>query len=194
VAVLALLVAPATLHAQTYPHKPIRLIVPSPPGGGTDTLSRLVATKLGEARQWQILVDNRPGAGGNIGMELAAKAPPDGYTIVMGESSNLTINPYLYSKLAYDPAKDLTPVVFVGMVPLVLVISPARQFDSIATVVAAAKEKRLTMASGGNGTVGHLAGELWMRRAAITLQHVPYRGGGPAVTDVMGGQVDLHFA
>lgn len=194
VVVLALLVAPPGLHAQTYPDKPIRLIVPSPPGGGTDTLSRLVATKLGEMLQWQILVDNRPGAGGNIGMELAAKAPLDGYTIVMGESSNLTINPYLYSKLAFDPAKDLTPVVLVGTVPLVLVTSPARPFDSVASVVTAAKARRLTVASGGNGTVGHLVAEIWMRQSGIMLQHVPYRGGGPAVTDVMGGQVDLHFA
>lgn len=194
VAVLALLVAPTALRGQTYPEKSIRLIVPSPPGGGTDTLSRLIATKLGETLRWQILVDNRPGAGGNIGMEIAARASPDGYTIVMGESSNLTINPYLYSKLAFDPAKDLTPVAFIGTVPLVLVASPARPFDSVASVVAAAKQKRLTIASGGNGTVGHLVGEMWMRRAGITLQHVPYRGGGPAVTDVMGGQVDLHFA
>lgn len=190
---LSMLGAPTGLYAQTYPEKPIRLVVPSPPGGGTDTLSRLVATKLGEMHQWQILVDNRPGAGGNIGMDIAAKSPPDGYTIVLGESSNLTINPYLYSKLPFDPAKDLTPIIFVGMVPLVLVTAP-QHFKDVAGVVAAAKAKTLTFASGGNGTVGHLAGEIWMRRAGVTLKHVPYRGGGPAVTDVMGGQVDLNFA
>jgi tripartite-type tricarboxylate transporter receptor subunit TctC len=190
---LSVLGAPAVLHAQAYPEKPIRLVVPSPPGGGTDTLSRLVATKLGEMRRWQILVDNRPGGGGNIGMDIAAKSPPDGYTIVLGESSNLTINPYLYSKLPFDPAKDLTPIIFVGTVPLALVTAP-QHFKDVAGVVAAAKTKTLSFASGGNGTVGHLAGEIWMRRAGITLKHVPYRGGGPAVADVMGGQVDLHFA
>jgi tripartite-type tricarboxylate transporter receptor subunit TctC len=152
-----------------------------------------VATKLGEMRHWQILVDNRPGGGGNIGMDIAAKAPPDGYTVVLGESSNLTINPYLYSKLPFDPAKDLTPIIFVGTVPLVLVTAP-QHFDAVAGVVTAAKAKTLTFASGGSGTVGHLAGEIWMRRAGVTLKHVPYRGGGPAVTDVMGGQVDLNFA
>jgi tripartite-type tricarboxylate transporter receptor subunit TctC len=193
-ALLAFAGGPASLRAQAYPEKPIRLVVPSPPGGGTDTLSRMIAAKLGETRNWQFLVDNRPGAGGNIGIDIVAKSPPDGYTIALGESSNLTINPYLYSKLVFDPAKDVTPVVFVGTVPLVLVTSPARRWDRVASVVSAAKEKPLTFASGGNGTVGHLAGEIWMRRVGVTLHHIPYRGGGPAVTDVMGGQVDLHFA
>jgi tripartite-type tricarboxylate transporter receptor subunit TctC len=182
------------LHAQTYPEKQIRLVVPSPPGGGTDTLSRLVAAKLGETRQWQILIDNRPGAGGNIGMDIVAKSPADGYTIALGESSNLTINPYLYSSLAFDAAKDLTPIVLVGTVPLVLVTAPTGKLDSVPSIVAAAKAKPLTFASGGNGTVGHLAGEIWKRRAGIALEHVAYRGGAPAITDVMGGQVDLHFA
>ena len=180
--------------AQSYPEKPIRLVVPSPPGGGTDTLSRLIANKLTERLKWQIVVDNRPGAGGNLGMDIAAKAPPDGYTIVMGETSNLTVNPYLYAKLPFDPAKDLAPIVLVGTVPLVLVSAPARQFESVAAVVAASNVKALTFASGGNGTVGHLAGEIWMRQAGANMRHIPYRGGGPAITDVIGGQVDLNFA
>jgi tripartite-type tricarboxylate transporter receptor subunit TctC len=113
-ALLTLTGALTPIYAQAYPTKPIRLVVPSPPGGGTDTLSRLIAAKLGEALQWQILADNRPGGGGNVGMDLAAKAPPDGYTIVMGESSNLTINPYLYTKIPFDPAKDLVPVAVSG--------------------------------------------------------------------------------
>lgn len=182
------------VHAQDYPTRLIKLIVPSPPGGGTDTLARLVGAKLTETLKWQIVADNRPGAGGNVGMDAAAKAPADGYTIAMGESSNLTINPYLYATIPFDAAKDLVPVVLVGTVPLVLVTSPSSQFDSIAAVIAAAKARPLFFASGGNGTVGHLTGEMWMRRANVTLQHVPYRGGAQAVADVMGGQVELNFA
>jgi tripartite-type tricarboxylate transporter receptor subunit TctC len=186
--------AMAPVRAQDYPTKLIKLIVPSPPGGGTDTLARLVGAKLTETLKWQIVADNRPGAGGNVGLDAAAKAPADGYTIAMGESSNLTINPYLYASIPFDAAKDLAPVVLVGTVPLVLVTSSSSQFDSLAAVVAAAKAKPLFFASGGNGTVGHLTGEIWMRRAGVTLQHVPYRGGAQAVADVMGGQVDLNFA
>lgn len=189
---------PATsARAQAFPGRTIRLVVPSPPGGGTDTLARVVGTKLGDTLQWQIVADNRPGAGGNIGMDAAAKATPDGYTIVMGESANLTINSYLYANMTFDPAKDLAPIVLVGTVPLVLVVSPARGFKSVADLTAAArnaKEKPLTFASGGNGTVGHLAGELWKRRANVNLVHVPYRGGALAITDLMSGQVDLNFA
>ena len=194
IALQMLVGATMPVQAQDYPTKLIKFIVPSPPGGGTDTLARLVAAKLSETLKWQIVADNRPGAGGNVGMDAAAKAPPDGYTIAMGESSNLTINPYLYATIPFDAAKDLVPVVLVGTVPLVLVTSPSSQFDSIAAVVAAAKAKPLFFASGGNGTVGHLTGEIWMRRAGVTLQHVPYRGGAQAVADVMGGQVDLNFA
>jgi len=189
---LQLLAAPA--HAQAYPEKPIRLVVPSPPGGGTDTLSRLVAAKLGETLKWTIVADNKPGAGGNIGMDAAAKSPADGYTIVMGESSNLTINPYLYVTMPYDAAKDLEPIVLIGTVPLVLVTSPARPYETVAAVAAAAKEKPLFFASSGNGTVGHLTGEMWLRLAGVKLEHVPYRGGAQAVADVMGGQIDLNFA
>ncbi len=185
---------PALAHAQTYPDKPIRMVVPSPPGGGTDTLSRLLGKKLGELAQWQVVVDNRPGAGGNLGLDLAAKAAPDGYTIVMGESSNLTINPYLYKTLPLDPTKDVAPVALVGTVPLVLVVAADRPFDSLAALIAAAKKKQLVFASSGNGTVGHLVGETWKRAAGIDLLHVPYKGAGPVMTDLMGGRVDMHFA
>lgn len=177
-----------------YPAKPIRLIVPSPPGGGTDTLARLVATKLGESLQWQLVADNRPGAGGNLGMDAAAKSTPDGYTIAMGESANLAINPSLYAKMPFDPAKDLVPVVLVGTVPLVMVVAPGRGLDSTAAIIAAAKARPLSFASSGNGTVGHMVGEMWKRAAGIELLHVPYKGAGPVMTDLMGGQVDLHFA
>jgi len=177
-----------------WPSKPIRFIVPSPPGGGTDTMTRLVANRLAETLKWQFVVDNRPGAGGNLGLESAIKSPPDGYTLVMGESSNLTINPYLYGKLPYDVEKDLQPVVLVAKVPLVLVVGAGTRFDSVSTLVAAAKQKPLTFASSGNGTVGHLVAELWRRQLGVEMVHVPYKGGGPAITDVAGGVVDLHFA
>jgi tripartite-type tricarboxylate transporter receptor subunit TctC len=187
-------VVPLPARAQAYPSRPLRFIVPSPPGGGTDTLTRLVAHKLTELMSWQLVVDNRPGAGGNLGMDAAAKSPADGYTLVMGESSNTAINPSLYSKLPFDPAQDLAPVVLVGTVPLVLVVAATRGWDATAALVAAAKAKPLTFASSGNGTVGHLVGEMWKRSAGVDVLHVPYKGAGPVMTDLIGGQVDLHFA
>jgi tripartite-type tricarboxylate transporter receptor subunit TctC len=183
-----------TAHAQSWPDKPIRFIVPSPPGGGTDSLTRLIANKLGETQKWQMVVDNRPGAGGNLGLDIAAKAAPDGYTLVMGESSNLAINPYLYKKLPFDPAKDVAPVALVGTVPLVLVVAANAPFDSLKALVEAAKRKQLTFASSGNGTVGHLVGETWKRTLGGDMVHVPYKGAGPVMIDLVGGQVDLHFA
>jgi len=185
---------PRPAPAQSYPSKPIRFIVPSPPGGGTDTLSRLLAAKLGEALSWQWVIENRAGAGGNIGLDAAAKAPPDGYTIVMGESSNLTINPYLYAQLPFDPVRDLAPVALVGTVPLMLVVSASRPFDSLAALVTSARDKPLLFASSGNGTVGHLTGEIWKRTSGVAMTHVPYKGAGPVITDLIGGQVDFHFA
>jgi tripartite-type tricarboxylate transporter receptor subunit TctC len=180
--------------AQNYQDKAMQLIVPSPPGGGTDTLARLLANKLTETLHWQIAVENRSGAGGNIGLDAAAKAPADGYTLVMGESSNLTINPYLYKSLPFDPAKDVAAVALVGTVPLVLVVPSTAPFDSLAALIAAAKKRQLVFASSGNGTVGHLVGETWKRAAGIDLLHVPYKGAGPVMTALLGGQVDLHFA
>ena len=193
-AALVLASLPATAPAQTWPDKPIRFIVPSPPGGGTDSLTRLLANKLGETLNWQMVVDNRPGAGGNLGLDIAAKATPDGYTIVMGESSNLAINPYLYRKLPFDPAKDVAPVALLGTVPLVLVVSANARFDSLKALVDASKKKQLTFASSGNGTVGHLVGEMWKRAVGSDMVHVPYKGAGPVMIDLVGGQVDLHFA
>lgn len=196
---VALLAYPHAFHsaqAQTlpYPSKPIRLVVPAPAGGGTDAMARLVANKLAETMKWQVVVDNRPGAGGNIGLDAVAKAPADGYTIAMGESSNLTINPYLYPSLPFNVERDLAPVILVAKVPLVLVVASGGRFDSLQTLVNAAKQKSLTFASAGNGTVGHLAGELWKRKIGVDLVHVPYRGAAPALTDVVGGQVDMFFA
>jgi len=185
---------PVAASAQAYPDRPIRLVVPSPPGGGTDGISRLVASAVGDAEGWTIVVDNKPGAGGNIGMDATAKAPPDGYTIAMGESANLAINPYLYRSLPFDPAKDVVPVALAGTVPLVLVVASTSPIDSVAALVAAAKQRKLTFASSGNGTVGHLVGESFKHAAGIDYLHVPYKGAGPVMTDLLGGQVDLHFA
>jgi tripartite-type tricarboxylate transporter receptor subunit TctC len=182
--------------AQAWPAKPIRLIVPFPPGGGTDVVSRLVAEKLGPALNTAIIVDNRPGAGGNIGIDAAAKSPPDGYTIAMGQTSNLAINPTLYGKLTFNPLKDFMPVVLVASQPMVLIVVNEAPWKTLAELVAAAKAKpgTLTMASAGNGTVGHLAGEMFARQAGVEFVHVPYKGASPALTDLMGGQVSLFFA
>jgi tripartite-type tricarboxylate transporter receptor subunit TctC len=180
--------------AQAYPDRPIHLVVPSPPGGGTDGISRLVANAITEAEGWTIVIENRPGAGGNIGMEAVAKSAPDGYTIVMGESANLAINPYLYKSMPFDPTKDVVPVALAGTVPLVLVVSITSPIDSVAALVAEAKRRSLTFASSGNGTRGHLVGESFKRAAGIDYLHVPYKGAGPVMTDLLGGRVDLHFA
>ncbi|HWZ71808.1 MAG TPA: tripartite tricarboxylate transporter substrate binding protein [Casimicrobiaceae bacterium] len=194
---LVLIVLTVTAAAQgTYPVKPIKLIAPFPPGGGTDIFARLVATNLNQTLGWTIVVENKPGAAGSIGVEAAARSAPDGYTLVLGQTSNLAINPALYSKLAYDPLKDLMPVALVASTPLVLVASPKSTFKSLSEMVTAAKAKpdAISIASPGNGTVGHLTGEMFMRAAGIKLLHVPYKGASPALTDILGGQVDVYFA
>lgn len=197
VALTAVALCGITASAQdTYPSRPIRLVVPFPPGGGTDTISRVVATKLTETLKWSIVVDNRLGAGGNIGVDLAVKSPADGYTIVMGQTSNLAVNPTLYAKLPYDPVKDLAPITTVADAPLVLVVPASSKFKTLADVVAAAKAKPgdITFATPGNGTVAHLTGELFQRSAGIKLQHIPYKGSAQAITDLMGGTIDVFMA
>jgi tripartite-type tricarboxylate transporter receptor subunit TctC len=195
-AAACLLLLPAVPFSQDWPNKPIRFIVPFPPGGGTDIFSRTIANRLGEALHTQVVVDNKPGAGGNIGLDAAAKSAPDGYTLVMGQTSNLAINPSLYAKVAFDPIKDFTPISLITSAPLVLVVAPGAPWNSLADVVAAAKARpgQLSFASPGNGTVGHLAGEMLSRAAGIKLVHVPYKGAAPAMTDLMGRQVDMYFA
>ena len=182
--------------AQAYPAKSIRLVVPFPPGGGTDIIAREISTKLTTTLGWTFVVDNKPGAGGNLGVDAAAKAPADGYTLVLGQTSNLAINPTLYGKLPYDPFKDLVPVSLVATAPLVLVVPAASPYRTVADVVNAAKAKpgEVNFASPGNGTVAHLTGELFQKAAGIKLQHVPYKGSNQALTDLMGGQVQLFMA
>ena len=192
---LALLL-PGMAAAQSWPSKPIRVIVPFPPAGGTDVLTRQLAEKISAATKWTMVVDNKPGAGGNIGLEALAKSAPDGYTFAMGQTANLAINPALYSKLAFDALKDFAPIGLVSAQPLVLVVAADSPYRSLADVVAAAKAKSdgLTMASAGSGTVGHLTGELFARKAGAKILHIPYKGASPAVTDLMGRQVDIMFA
>lgn len=179
-----------------YPNKPIRLIVPFPPGGGTDMIARTVAQKLTDQNKWNVIVDNRPGAGGNLGVDAAAKSAPDGYTLVMGQTSNLAINPTLYPKLPYDPLKDLTPVALVSSSPIVMAAPVNSPFKTFADVVAASKGKpdALTLGYSGNGTVAHLAGELAENAAGIKLRHIPYKGAAQAMTDLVGGQIDLYMS
>ena len=182
-------------HAE-YPDKPIRLVVPFPPGGGTDIMSRLVAKKLSEANHWNVIVENRPGAGGNIGVDAAARSAPDGYTLVMGQTSNLAINPTLYAHLPYDPLKDLTPIVLVGEGPIAIAVRASSPYKTLADLVGAAKARpgQVTMATPGNGTVSHLAGVRIMNVAGVKFEHIPYKGASAAIPDLMGGQVDFYMA
>ena len=188
-----LLFAASSAFAQgAYPARPIKLIVPFPPAGATDVLSRLMADRIAANNSgWTIIVDNRPGASGNIGLDAVAKAKPDGYTLGMGQTANLAINPALYSTMPFDALKDLVPVALVAEQPLVVVVPADAPWRTLADLVAAAKTKPLLMASAGNGTVGHLGGELFSRRAGFTITHVPYKGAAPALTDLMGGRTDF---
>ena len=179
-----------------YPAKPIRFIVPFPPGGGTDIVSRLVANKLSDTLGWRIVIDNRAGAGGSVGMEAAANSAPDGYTLVMGQTSNLAVNPSLYAKLPYVPLRDFSPVSLVSMIPVTFMVSAKAPYKSIGDLVAAAKAKpaQITFSSTGNGTIGHLTGEQLQRMAGIKLVHVPYKGASQAFPDLLGGRIDFFLA
>jgi tripartite-type tricarboxylate transporter receptor subunit TctC len=185
--------AQAPAPAAAYPAKPIRLIVPFPPGGGTDILSRLVATKLTESAKWTVVADNRAGAGGTIGIGEAVKAAPTGYDLVMGQKDNLVIGPWLYKNLPWDPTKDLTAVAHVAYTPVVIATSANSKFKTLADVVAAAKAApgTITYGSPGNGTSIHLAGDLFEKAAGIKLSHIPYKGSNPALMDALSGNVDL---
>jgi tripartite-type tricarboxylate transporter receptor subunit TctC len=193
-AVVLMLVA-AVSSAQTYPTKPIRLVVPFPPGGATDILARDVAQKLTEAWGQSVIVDNRPGAGGNIGSELVAKSAPDGYTLEMGTVGTHAINASLYAKMPYDHVKDFTPVILVAGVPNVLVVTPSLPVNSVAELIAYAKANpgKLNFASSGNGTSIHLSGELFKVMAGVQMTHIPYKGSAPALQDLIAGQVQLMF-
>lgn len=181
--------------AQAYPTKPVRMIVAVPPGGPADTLARLVGPRLSEALGQTVVIDNRPGANGIIAYETAARSTPDGYTFV-AVAAGVAINPSLYRKVPYDPIKDFAPITLGITVPNILVVHPSVKAGSVKELVALAKATpgKLTFASAGNGTSGHLALELFRLTTAIDVIHVPYKGGGPALADVMGGQVQALFS
>ena len=196
---VAVAVPPAALAQTAFPTRPIRIVVPFPPGGTTDILARAAAQKMSEAWKEQAVVDNRPGAGGNIGAELVAKAPADGYTMLMGTVGTHSINASLYAKMPYDHVKDFVPITLVAGVPNVLVMNPANAqrlgVNSVPDFIKALKANpgRINMASSGNGTSIHLAGELFKTMTGTFMVHIPYRGSGPALIDLMGGTMDVMF-
>ena len=187
--------APASAQAPAYPTKPVRIVVPFPAGGATDILARAVAQKLTETWGQAFVVDNRPGAGGNIGSELVAKAAPDGYTLEMGTVGTHAINASLYAKMPYDHVKDFAPIILVAGVPNVLVVNPAVPVNSVQELIAYAKANpgKLNFASSGSGTSIHLSGELFKVMAGVQMTHIPYKGSAPALADLLGGQVQLMF-
>ena len=194
--VFLVLGASTTAAAQNkYPSKPIRLIVPVAPGGGTDFIARLLGQKLNEAWGEPVIVDNRPGAAGNLGVEIAAKAVPDGYTVVIPITS-FPINPSLYAKLPFDTVRDFAPITLVASAPLLLVVNPKLQVNSVKELIALAKAKpgALNFANSGSGTTAHLAGEMFKRMGAVDIVSVPYKGGGPAVIDLIAGNVQMYFS
>jgi tripartite-type tricarboxylate transporter receptor subunit TctC len=190
------LLGSAAVAAQGYPAKPVRVIVPFPAGGGTDIMARTVADKLASALGQPFVVDNRAGAGGTLGTDLAAKAAPDGYTLLVNSSSALVIGPNLVRKPPYDPLRDLTPVILIGGAPNVLVVHPSVPAKSVKELIALSRQRPgdINYASNGAGTLSHLTGELFKLRAGISMVHVPYKGGPPAVIDTMAGNVSLLFA
>jgi tripartite-type tricarboxylate transporter receptor subunit TctC len=193
--VLCALLPAVTAAAQQYPSKAVRIIVPFPPAGNTDVYARPVARKLSELYGQQMIIDNRPGAGGMIGMELATKSPPDGYTLVWGSTSTHGVGPNVYKKLPYDPVKDFEPVILAVLAQNILVVHPAVPAKNVKDLIGIAKSKRgaLSFASSGNGTISHLAGELFKSMAGIDMVHVPYKGSSPALVDLVSGQVDVMF-
>ena len=194
--VLLPLASGVAMAQSAYPSKAIRFIVPFPPGGGTDIGTRVIAQKLAERFNQQVLVDNRGGAAGIIGTELAAKAPPDGYTLMMGNIGTHAINPSLYSKLPYDPVRDFAPITQAAGLPLFVLTHPSLPVKSARDLIALAKAQpgNLNYSSSGAGGSMHAAAELFQSMANVKLTHVPYKGGGPAVTDLIAGQVSLSFA
>jgi len=187
--------SPVQVRAQAYPSKPVRLVVPYAPGGATDIIARAAAAELTKTLGQSVIVENRPGAGGNVGSELVAKSPPDGYTMVMSASSLHGITPFLYTKLKYDPNKDLVPVIVFASFANVLVLNPEVKAQSVKELIALAKAQpgKMTCASSGSGSTIHLSCEMFKQMLGLDITHIPYKGSGPAVSDLMGGQVTMMF-
>jgi len=193
---VAAVCAASGARADVYPSKPIRFVVAFPPGGGTDIIARSIAQKLSERLAQQVVVDNRPGAGGNIGTEIVAKSTPDGYTLLMGSAGPLAINASLFKTMPFDPQRDLAPVTLAATTPNVLVVHPSLKVSTAKELIAVARANpgRINFASSGFGTPAQLAGELFNSMAGVKLVHVPYKGAAPALADLLGGQVQLMFS
>lgn len=183
-------------HAQAWPAKPVRWIAPYPAGGSSDLVARAVGIRLSELLGQPILIDNRPGVGGSLGTEIASRAAADGYTLLLGNIAPLAINPHIYSRLGYDVMRDFAPVSLLATGPTILVVGPSLQVKSVAELIALAKAKpgAIKYGTGGNGTPAHLTSELFSMMTSIELLHVPYKGTGQSVTDLLGGQIDFVFA
>jgi tripartite-type tricarboxylate transporter receptor subunit TctC len=192
-ALLALTTQALAQGASTYPSKPIRIVVPFAPGGTSDVLARAIGQKVSEIWKQPVVVDNKPGAGGNIGAEFVAKADPDGYTLLLLDVGTLTISPSIYAKLGYDPVKDLAPITMVAVSPHALVVHPSIPANSVKELIAWAKANpgKINFASAGNGTAVHLAGEQFKMMTGIDMVHVPYKGGAQALTGLVGGEVNM---
>ena len=189
------LAGPGTVLAQSYPAKAVRIIIPFPPGGNTDIYARPISAKMSEIYGHQMIVDNRPGAGGSIGMQIAAAQPPDGYTLVWGSTSTHGVGPNVYKKLPYDAVADFEPVILTVLAQNILVVHPSVPAKTAKDLIDIAKARRggLNYASSGNGTISHLAGELFRTMTGTELIHVPYKGSSPALVDLLSGQIDLMF-
>jgi tripartite-type tricarboxylate transporter receptor subunit TctC len=187
---------PALAAAQNYPAKAVRLIVPFPAGGGSDIVGRIMAQRLTSQLKQQVYVDNRAGAGGSIGTEAAARAAPDGYTVVLASTSEIAVNPSLYTRLTYDTVRDLAALAMVASTPIVVVVHPSMPLKTVKDLVALARQRPgdINVASAGNGTFTHLSGELFRSVAGITWTHVPYKGAPAALTDLVSGQVQVMFS
>lgn len=193
--VLAACALPSAMAQPNYPQRPIRFIVPFPAGGGTDAMTRLLANKLTEDNGWTFVVENKPGAGGNLALDQTAKSAPDGLTLVMAQTDNVVLNPLLYRKLSYDPVKDLRSVGLVAAGPAVLVVKADSPYKTLADLEKAARAApgQLTFASPGTGTISHVISEAWQKSSGVKFSHVPYRGMAQAMPDLLGGRVDMYM-
>jgi tripartite-type tricarboxylate transporter receptor subunit TctC len=195
-AAAALGLSVSLVHAQNYPTRPITLVIPFAPGGSTTIVGRGVADKMGELLGEKVVVDNRPGAGGTVGTKAVAKSEPDGYTLLLGYTGTLAIGPSLYKNVGYDPRKDFAPIGLIGNAPNSLVVNPSFPAKTVAELIANAKANpgKVNFGSAGAGTASHITGEYFARAAGITLVHIPYKGTGPALTDLLGGHIPMAFA
>lgn len=189
---LATLTSPTQAFAQAFPSKPIKILIPFPPGGGTDFVSRLVGNKLAEITKWNVILENKPGAGGNLAIAEAAKANPDGYTLVMGQTDNMMLGPWLYDNIGYDSVNSFAPVVQVSVTPGAVVSATHSDIKNAADLLKKSKSPEgVKWATAGNGTFGHLLGEQYKQISGGSITHIPYKGASPALTDLMGGHVDV---